>query len=84
MWAGKRKSTRGGEILSPTSSKKLLMPQVEIGPERVSRSTAGPVESQPSVRSWDHRGMAGSARTTARQAGSGGGQTPLPLSPPDL
>lgn len=50
MWAGKRKSTRGGEILRLTSSKKLLMPQVEIGPERVSRSTAGPVESQPSVR----------------------------------
>ena len=50
MWAGKRKSARDGEILSPTSSKKLLMPQVESGPGRVSRSTVGPVESRPSVR----------------------------------
>lgn len=84
MWAGKRKSTRGGEILSPTGSKKLLMPRLKVAQkEFLDQQLDLWNHSHLSDRSCDHRGMAGSARTTARQAGSGGGHT-LPLSPPDL
>ena len=72
VWAGRRKLTRHGEGLSPTSSRRLLTHEVGSGQGRVLDQQSG-LWNQGQAdgqKLWPQR-KADSTKTTARQAGLG-------------